>query len=151
MQVVIQKSSRLLCLWDKGALVLRCRVALGTQPVGAKRAQGDGRTPEGVYHICLTKEQGKYGRSLGLDYPSAGDAELGYGEGRIDLSTRDAILAAHAEGRRPPWGTPLGGEIYLHEGGTARDWTAGCVALESGDMDVLFSHWQRITQVILQP
>lgn len=41
------------------------RVALGCEPEGPKQREGDGRTPEGVYAICLVKERGKYGRSLG--------------------------------------------------------------------------------------
>ncbi|MFR5856107.1 MAG: L,D-transpeptidase family protein [Lachnospiraceae bacterium] len=52
---------------------------------------------------------------------------------------------------RPPWGTALGGEIYLHEGGTASDWTQGCIALESADMARLFERWQDIETVTILP
>ncbi|MEI3429446.1 MAG: L,D-transpeptidase [Christensenellales bacterium] len=41
--------------------------------------------------------------------------------------------------KRPPWGTSLGGEIYIHGGGNAPDWTAGRIALSDADMAVLFA------------
>ncbi|MBQ9198503.1 MAG: L,D-transpeptidase [Clostridia bacterium] len=44
------------------------------------------------------------------------------------------------EKKTPPWGTGLGGEIYLHGGGTGRDWTAGCIALSDENMASLFAH-----------
>ena len=151
MKLLIQKSLRRLSLYDGEALLFTCPVALGRQPLGAKRQEGDGRTPEGVYCICLVKEQGKYGRSLGLSYPSPADAHAAFAEGRIDEGTLAAILLAHREGRRPPWGSPLGGEIYFHEGGTHADWTQGCIALNASDMDRLFPLRERIEEVRIEP
>lgn len=138
MQIVVEKAKRMLRLMDGRRELFRCPVGLGSCPEGAKESAGDGRTPEGRYHICLVKERGKFGRSLGLDYPAVRDAQQAYSAGRIDEKTLRAVESAHAEGRRPPWGSPLGGEIYLHEGGALRDWTAGCIALDEADMDKLF-------------
>ena len=66
MRVIIEKHERRLTVFEGGREVFRCRVALGCEPEGPKQREGDGRTPEGVYTICLVKERGKYGRSLGL-------------------------------------------------------------------------------------
>ena len=151
MQIIIQKTARTLTLWNNGSMLFTCRIALGSQPEGAKCMQGDGRTPEGRYFICLVKEAGKYGRSLGLSYPNPQDAQTAYAEGRIDERTLENVQAAHAERRRPPWGSPLGGEIYIHEGGAQTDWTAGCIALESADMDELFSYWPQVEDVLILP
>ena len=151
MQILIRKKQRTLTLLGDDGSVFTCPVALGREPVGAKRAQGDGRTPEGTYYICLVKEQGKYGRSLGLSYPGPHDARPALQEGRIDERTLDNICAAHDERRRPPWGSPLGGEIYIHEGGAAGDWTQGCIALEEKDMDVLFPFWPQVEAVRILP
>lgn len=151
MQIVIRKAERLLEVTDGQQPLWRCRVGLGSQPEGAKCVQGDGRTPEGSYFICLVKEAGKYGRSLGLSYPNAQDAQLAYQEGRIDEKTLENVEKACAEGRRPPWGSKLGGEIYIHEGGSGSDWTAGCIALDERDMDFLFPLRAEITQVLLLP
>ena len=149
MKVLIEKAKRQLSVWDQAKQVFACRIALGAQPEGAKEREGDGRTPEGSYFICLVKENGKYGRSLGLNYPNPADAQRAFDEGRIDGQTIDNIRLAHQERRRPPWGSPLGGEIYIHEGGTESDWTQGCIALDSADMDVLFPTRDRIDEVFI--
>lgn len=151
MRVIIYKSERQLVLLDDDYVMLRAPVALGRDPRGAKAREGDGKTPEGVYTICLDKPDGKYGRSLGLNYPNAEDARAAYDKDLIDADTFLAISEAEAQHRRPPWGTALGGEIYIHEGGADGDWTEGCVALNEADMDVLFSHRARITDVEILP
>ena len=147
MRILIEKHLRRLSIFETDRPVFHCRVALGRCPEGAKTAEGDGRTPEGVYRICLVKEQGKYGRSLGLSYPGEQDALSAFSAGRIDRHTLDNILLAHQEHRRPPWGSPLGGEIYIHEGGTESDWTQGCIALNTEDMDVLFPLHEQIDHI----
>ncbi|NLO84478.1 MAG: L,D-transpeptidase family protein [Clostridiales bacterium] len=149
MKLMIIKSRRVLHLLENEKSRFVCPIALGREPLGTKKMEGDGKTPEGIYHICLVKADGKYGRSLGLDYPSAQDAMSAFNEGRIDEQTLEAINLAHAQSRRPPWGTPLGGEIYIHEGGTDSDWTAGCIAVSPSDMDEIYPIWERITQVVI--
>ena len=151
MRVIIHKAARELWLLEGERVALHARIALGSQPCGAKRREGDGRTPEGRYRICLVREAGKYGLSLGLNYPNAEDARLALAEGRIDADTCRKIEAADAEQRRPPWGSLLGGEIYLHEGDTETDWTAGCVALAREDMAMLFACHERIESVEILP
>ena len=150
MRIVVEKAARRLTLWDGTTQIMRCRVALGRCPMGAKQAEGDGRTPEGIYRICLVKAEGKYGRSLGLSYPNPQDAQAAFAQGRIDERTLGNIQLAHQEQRRPPWGSPLGGEIYIHEGGCATDWTQGCIALEKEDMDVLFPFREQIEEADIQ-
>ena len=145
--ILIEKAKRRLTLLKGGEPLLTCPVGLGRQPKGRKQCEGDGRTPEGMYSICLVKEQGKYGRSLGLNYPNQRDADIALREDRIDLSTHQAITNRLKIGVRPPWGTPLGGEIYIHEGGSASDWTQGCIALDEKDMDALFPHWEEVRYV----
>ncbi len=151
MFIRIEKARRTLCVWNGCQKVFSCRVGLGRAPEGPKRREGDGRTPEGVYRVCLVKEAGKYGRSLGLSYPGAQDAQLAHARGDIDSATLANILAAHAQNKRPPWGSPLGGEIYLHEGGSQADWTQGCIALDEADMDILFPLRDRIERVEIVP
>lgn len=151
MRLVAEKQKRTLCLYDGEQLLYAWRMALGRCPEGAKKQEGDGRTPEGRYAICLVKENGKYGRSLGLSYPGTADAQLAFDEGRIDERTLNNIRLASEERRRPPWGSPMGGEIYIHEGGVQSDWTQGCIALESADMDRLFPLRDQIDEVHILP
>ncbi len=151
MRVIIEKHERRLTVFEGEREVFRCRVALGCEPEGPKQREGDGRTPEGVYTICLVKERGKYGRSLGLSYPGIRDAQEALLRGEIDRATFLAVDKAHQEGRRPPWGSPLGGEIYIHEGGSHCDWTQGCIALDASDMDRLFPLRDRLEAVEIRP
>ena len=46
----------------------------------------------------------------------------------------DFIKVSIENGKRPCWETTLGGKIGIHGMGTARDWTAGCVAMEDEDI-----------------
>ena len=119
--------------------MLHCRVALGKAPIGHKMREGDGKTPEGAYFVCLRREKGKYGFSLGISYPSLTDAKNAVSEGRLDEALLHLFEEAERETKRPPWGTSLGGEIYIQAGGSDRDWTAGCIALDEGDMEKLFA------------
>ena len=128
MKIVIHKKERTLALTDGGTPVFTCRIALGREPEGAKRRQGDGRTPEGVYYVCTRNEKSKFHLALGISYPNPRDADAALNVFTITPEQHQAIHAAHAIRRRPPWDTPLGGFIMIHGGGTHSDWTAGCIA-----------------------
>ena len=134
MRIRIEKEKRELTLLDASDQpVFFCKIALGSSPVGPKEKEGDGKTPEGEYFICL-KKMGKYGPSLGVSYPNEQDA--------IRMHMDEDLLACIRErtrnGQRPPWGSPLGGEIYIHGGGAEKDWTAGCIALSDQDAEKLY-------------
>ena len=134
MRIVIEKAARRLALLDGEKTVFACPVALGSHPAGPKEREGDGRTPEGAYLVCLKNPAGRFGPSLGLDYPSPADARKGGADERL----LGLIEEARRLGNRPPWGSFLGGEICIHGGGAGSDWTAGCIALDDKDISLLF-------------
>lgn len=147
MKILIQKKQRLLSLLDsEGNLLFSCPIALGFAPEGPKEKEGDGKTPEGDYFVCL-KKMGKYGFSLGISYPNERDArKAGASDDLI------ACIRERAEkNERPPWGTALGGEIYIHGGGTDSDWTAGCIALSDQDAETLYGLAPSGTKVQIIP
>lgn len=151
-KIIVEKEKRTLSVYDAGgACVWQCNVALGKNPRGAKCAEGDGKTPEGEYYICFKRETGKFGCALGISYPSPRDALLAVQEGRMEEKLLHLFYAAEKGQKRPPWGTSLGGEIYLHGGGTASDWTAGCIALEQEDMERLFEACGEGDSVLILP
>ena len=146
MRIEIEKAARrLTAMEEDGTQLFSCAIALGKNPVGPKRREGDGKTPEGEYFICL-KKQGKYGPSLGISYPNEADARrVGADEELI------ACIRQRTERKeRPPWGTALGGEIFIHGGGTASDWTAGCVALTDEDAETLYRLVPLGTDVVIK-
>lgn len=137
-RLVVEKGARRLRLYAGGELVRVRRVALGFEPSGDKVRQGDGRTPEGDFYVCMKNERSKFYLSLGLSYPNAEDAERGFRDGLVTRAQADSIKRAVRAGRCPAWNTALGGEIFIHGGGTASDWTFGCVALENPEIKELF-------------
>ncbi|MBO4926281.1 MAG: L,D-transpeptidase [Clostridia bacterium] len=146
MRITVEKQKRLLTLTEGGRILFSCPVALGAAPEGPKQRAGDGRTPEGEYYVCL-KKMGKYGPSLGVSYPSEADARRAGAEEALV-----ACIRARAErSERPPWGTALGGEIFIHGGGADRDWTAGCIALSDENVKTLYDLVPLGTEIRIVP
>ena len=138
LRIVISKSKRLLELHREGEALRVYRIVLGREPEGDKVREGDGRTPEGEFVVCTKNPKSRYTLSLGLNYPTSEDAERGLCDGLITQEEHDAIVAAAEAGWRPPWDTALGGEIFIHGGGTSSDWTIGCVALDDDAIRELY-------------
>ncbi|QOY88768.1 L,D-transpeptidase family protein [Paludibaculum fermentans] len=124
-KLVVNKSKRELLLY-KGQTVIRTyRVALGRDPVGPKRREGDGKTPEGTYTISAKYAQSAYHMALHISYPSPVDRER-----------------ARREGVAP------GGDILIHGLPNGRgwlgaahrwmDWTQGCVAVTNEEMEEIW-------------
>jgi murein L,D-transpeptidase YafK len=147
-RILIKKGERKLYLYScengKERLSRTYQIALGNNPTGPKRKQGDGATPEGEYYITHKNERSKYYLSLGVSYPNTADAERGLKDGLITRSEHQAIVDAIRAGAKPPQNTRLGGDIFIHGGGNGklfgliRDWTLGCVALENAEVKELF-------------
>lgn len=134
--VVIDKSARSLTLYQADEILFQTDIALGSNPVGDKQAEGDGRTPEGEYRIDRRNGQSKYYLSLGLNYP-----------------TKPQRTTAAAQGRDP------GGDIFIHGQPNLTpgaltlpgDWTNGCIAVSNAAMRTI---WRRVavnTKVIVKP
>ena len=137
-RIVIEKAQRRLTLHSGDRAVKAYRIALGRNPVGDKEREGDGRTPEGDYRVCVKNPQSRFTLSLGLSYPNAKDAARGLAARLISQEQHAQIVGAIERGERPPWDTPLGGEIFIHGSGAGSDWTRGCIALDDPDIRDLF-------------
>ena len=137
-RLVVTKSERKLEIFDGDKLLKTYKIVLGFTPEGDKAQEGDGKTPLGEFYVFTKNDQSKFYLSLGLSYPSIDDAARGLRENLISIDEHDAIVKAVNEGKMPPQNTRLGGEIYIHGGGTAKDWTWGCMALENEEMKELF-------------
>ncbi len=113
-------------------------IGLGFAPEGHKYREGDGRTPEGWYRSSDKPWSQFYG-AIAVHYPNAQDAEAGRVQQRIDGATAQSIQRALSNGEKPKQDSALGGEILIHGGGGATDWTLGCIAMNNGDLDALRS------------
>ena len=133
MKILVEKAKRRLTLQENGQTIFSCQITLGTTPLGAKTCAGDGKTPEGLYFVCM-KKIGKFGQCLGVSYPGLSDAKKGLENGLIDEAQLALFERAEREKIRPPWGTRLGGEICIHAGSLGYDSSAGCMMLTDPDM-----------------
>jgi murein L,D-transpeptidase YafK len=141
-RILVKKGERKLLIYrtanGKERLAKSYIIALGNTPTGHKTRQGDGRTPEGEYYITHKNPKSNYYLSLGVSYPNTQDAEVGLKNGLLTRTQYEAITAAIRAQAKPPQDTRLGGDIFIHSGGTGKDWTLGCVALENEGIKELF-------------
>lgn len=128
--VVVNKAARQMYLLSGHTIVCDHRIDLGSNPVGPKRWEGDGRTPEGTYVVDKRNPRSQYYLSVGINYPNA-----------QDLAFAEAM------------GVPPGGDIFFH--GTpadkprGTDWTAGCMAVSNQEIEELYAMLRNGTPVFI--
>ena len=105
--IVVHKADRRLELMQGDRVLKAFDIALGSDPVGPKRQEGDGKTPEGTYYIHRKKPDSAYHLAVGISYPSTVDV--------------DRARAA---------GVPPGGNIFIH--GQPSGITAGPASRATG-------------------
>lgn len=144
--VVVTKHARRLELYRRGDLVGAFPVVLGARPDGPKRYEGDGRTPEGVYHVSAKRGHGRWTYFIEIDYPNDTD--------------RQAYESDAAAGRIPLFAQQLpglGGRVGIHgndrprDQASGRDWTKGCIAMRNEDVAVLYDLVDVGTPVVVLP
>ncbi|HJQ58536.1 MAG TPA: L,D-transpeptidase family protein [Vineibacter sp.] len=136
--IEVRKADRQLILSREGRVLRTYRIALGFDPVGHKRQEGDGRTPEGRYIIDWRNPQSRFHLSLHVSYPEAHD-----------------VAAAREAGLDP------GGDIMIHgqPNGVGwwgwwrqrRDWTVGCIAVRNAQMREIWALVADGTPVVIRP
>lgn len=125
--LLVEKSKRELHAICRGAVYRSFPIALGFSPEGAKRCEGDGKTPEGSYRIAGRNPGSGYHFSLRVSYPSARDRALA----RAQACTPGGDIMLHgAPNGVPEWLLAL----YRF---FKPDWTRGCIALGNRDLDRL--------------
>ena len=137
-RIVVEKARRELLLLQSDRVIRHYRIALGDNPIGPKRMEGDGRTPEGLFTIDWHNPNSHYHLSLHLSYPEAEDREW-----------------AAANGVSP------GGDIMLHglpndhaywgPGHVRTDWTAGCIAVTNEEIEDLWTLVPDGTPIEIRP
>ena len=154
-RILIEKEKRCLTVFDaEGQRLLHCRIALGKAPVGRKKCEGDGKTPEGSFYVCTKNPNSKFHLALGVSYPDENAAQEALEKGRITSQQFDSIVSAQRNKKRPPWDTPLGGFIMIHgehPDDKTGDWTAGCVAVTNTEMEILFAAAQLGDEIDILP
>lgn len=137
-RIVVHKAKREMLLMRNGKVIRKYWVSLGFGPVGHKKQEGDGKTPEGVYTIDKRKARSQFYKALHINYPNEKDK-------------------AQAKAR----GVSAGGELYIHGLGRTvawmgaahvlTDWTAGCIALTNREMDEVWTLVPDGTPIDIRP
>ncbi len=136
--VVIEKAARQLTLLHGDQVLARYRVALGRSPIGAKRCQGDKKTPEGDYRISGRNAGSAYYRSLRISYPNKADHQ------------RAAALGCVPGGDIMIHGLP-NGQGWIGDFHRTADWTDGCIAVTNEEIDHIWSLVANGTRVRIKP
>jgi L,D-peptidoglycan transpeptidase YkuD (ErfK/YbiS/YcfS/YnhG family) len=124
--IVVSKDDHRLTLYESGREVRTFPADIGINNLPDKVRAGDHATPEGRYKVTSKRNVGQtaYYKALMLDYPNQEDRK------RFDELRRKGEI---------PSGAGPGNLIEIHgEGGRAKDWTRGCVAVSNDHMDQLF-------------
>jgi len=137
-RIVIVKSTRTMTLMSGDKILKSYKVALGTQPIGAKERVGDHRTPEGEYVVDAKKDKSQFHRALHVSYPSAADRararKLGVSPG--------GDIEIHGLGDKYGWVGSAHRKI---------DWTDGCIAVTNEEIDEIFAVVPVGTRIEIKP
>ena len=136
--IVVMKAARTMKLYSGATLVKEYKVALGTNPIGPKRQQGDHRTPEGAYIISGRNPHSQFHRSLRISYPNAADREWA----RLHKVNPGGDIMIHG---LPPAYAYLG---PLHR---QYDWTWGCIAVTDQEIEEIWGLVKVGTKVEIRP
>ena len=123
--ILIEKQARRMTLSKDNAPVLTFRVALG-RGYGPKSAEGDGRTPEGLYYVEAFKPDSQFYRALKISYPNEQDRQRA---ARLGVSPGDLIMIH---------GLDSNIEAQWQANHWMFNWTNGCVAVTNAEIDVLW-------------
>jgi murein L,D-transpeptidase YafK len=132
-RIVIEKSERRMHLLHGEKVLRSYDIALGREPVGQKRREGDGRTPEGNYIIDRRNPRSAFHLSLGISYPTVSQRRV----------AREAGLSP-------------GGDIFIHgqagkHRGRGTDWTEGCIAVTDREIEEIYAMVRVGTPITIRP
>jgi murein L,D-transpeptidase YafK len=125
--LVVDKNDRTLHVYQEGTVTVTYPVALSIRPTGPKRFEGDGRVPEGKYHVTFHLEESIAYKALRISYPDPHDKQYAEKYGKDP----GGLIEIHGMHPSMAW---MG---RLH---TFFDYTLGCVAVTNPQMDQLYDH-----------
>jgi murein L,D-transpeptidase YafK len=137
-RLIVYKSERKLVLLSHGKELRSYKVALGSEPVGAKSRQGDHRTPEGLYVLDGRNPNSHYYKAFHISYPNARDVANAK---KLGVSPGGDIML-HGLPKEYAW---VGKSHVLH------DWTDGCVAVSDEEMDEIWKMVRVGTTIEIRP
>lgn len=136
--ILVKKSERVLYAIKDDKVIKKYNIALGKNPNGQKKVEGDKKTPEGYYFIDGKNAKSKFFLSLHTSYPNFHDKQIAL-KNKVNPGEHIAIHGL------PPLNLLA---QYLFDGA---DWTDGCIALNNSDMKELWDLTEEGTQILIRP
>ena len=136
--VRVDKSERRLDLVGDGKILRSYGIALGGDPVGHKRSEGDQRTPEGRYVLDWRNPNSIAHKSIHISYPNAEEMAAAKSAG-VDPG---GMIMIHGQPNGYGW---WGWLLQLV------DWTDGCIAVTDSDMDEIWTMVADGTPIEIEP
>ena len=137
-KVLIDKTMRKMFLLKNGKAYREYKIALGDEPKGHKRQEGDEKTPEGLYTIDYRNPKSAYHLSLHISYPNKKDK-----------------ASANKRGVSP------GGDIFIHGSPNGfglldavfseLNWTDGCIAVTNREIEEIWKLVKNGTPIEILP
>jgi murein L,D-transpeptidase YafK len=124
-RVVVRKGHRQLHLLLGQDTTKTYRIALGRNPFGPKRTEGDGRTPEGNYVLDFRKPRSSFHLAIHISYPNAADRA----QAQLRGVSSGGLIMIHGL----PNGLGWLGKIY-----NLIDWTDGCIAVTDSEIEEIW-------------
>ena len=160
--VLVDQQSYKMRVYQKQRLFGEYYVGFG-QGTGAKRVEGDRKTPAGMYFV-IQKHQGSFpgayapyygGYWIKINYPNRYDASRARAEGLITIK-QEAEIAKEWDQRAPTTeATSLGGGIGFHgwikewDDGGPRHLSFGCVVMHPGDISKVYEQIDTGAMVVI--
>ena len=136
--VVVEKSMRKMYLMKDGAPIREYVISLGDNPKGHKVQEGDERTPEGKYVLDWRNPESQFHLSLHISYPNPEDKA----RAKKDGVSPGGDIFVHG---RP---NSFGGLSLLFDG---KDWTDGCIAVTSKEIEEIWKLVDNGTPIDIRP
>jgi murein L,D-transpeptidase YafK len=142
--ILIEKSKSRLTVFYKLQPIKSYPVVFSTSPIGDKLAEGDRKTPEGIFHIRSLYPHPSWSKFMWIDYPTA-------------QAWREHFQAKFSG--KLSWSATIGGEVGIHgvpKGGDGvidqkGNWTWGCISLKNADVNEVYEVTQAGTLLEILP
>lgn len=138
--ILVEKAARKMYLRTGDDIIKEYHIALGSNPVGHKEKEGDGKTPEGKYTISGRNEKSSYHLSLRISYPNKQDKSVAAAKG---VSPGGDIMI-HGY----PNYAPSIAFNFIHQN---YDWTAGCIAVTDEEIEEIWKLVPDNTPIEIKP
>lgn len=140
LNILVEKSARKMYIRRGEDNIKEYNIRLGSEPMGHKEQEGDGKTPEGHYTISARNPKSSYHLSPRISYPNANDKSQAE---KKNVSPGGNIMIHGYPNYAPNFAFDLIHQRY--------DWTQGCIAVTDAEIEELWNLIPNGTPIEIRP